>query len=128
MHVQHATLSIQGGFCSPARLDPPPPSIAACPNDAHQKKCVSNTPEPSAVSAGPHASATTTGRFHPSAATARSCTRRELKRIPRRFHQIALPIRFCRRPHIHVVRFRWPGFLPTHFRCLIKRQDRKSVV
>jgi prevent-host-death family protein len=49
----------------------------------------------------------------------------ELKRIPRRFHQIALQIRFCRRPHIHVVRFRWPGFLPTHVRRLIKRQFRE---
>ena len=54
-------------------------------------------------------------------------TKREgqLKRIPRRFHQIALQIRFCRWPHINVVRFRWPGFLPTHFRRLIKRQFRE---
>jgi hypothetical protein len=29
-----------------------------------------------------------------------------------------LQIRFCRWPHINVVRFRWPGFLPTRFRQL----------
>ena len=49
----------------------------------------------------------------------------QLKRIPRRFHQIALQIRFCRWPHINAVRFRWPGFLPTHFRRLFKRQLRE---
>ncbi len=43
------------------------------------------------------------------------CDRFQLKRIARRFHQIALQIRFCRWPHINVVRFRWPGFLPTRF-------------
>ena len=103
----------------------PPPSIATCPNDAHQETCDSATPAPSGISPFPCASATTTGRSHPSVAETRSCTRRELERIPRRFHQIALPIRFCRRPHIHVIRFRWPGFLPAHFRRLIKRQVRE---
>ncbi len=49
----------------------------------------------------------------------------QLKRIPRPFHQIALQIRFCRRPHINIVRFRWPGFLPTRIRRLIKRQLRE---
>ena len=49
----------------------------------------------------------------------------QLKRIPRGFHQIALQIRCCRRPNVNVVCFRGPGFLPTRFRRLIKRQVRE---
>ena len=52
-------------------------------------------------------------------------TTQESERIARRFNQITLPLRFCRRPHIHVVRFRWPRFLATRFRRLIKRQLRE---
>jgi len=102
-----------------------PPSSATRPTAAPQDAPESDTPEPSAISASGHASATTTGRSHPSVAETRSCTRRELKRIPRSFHQIALQVRICRRPHINVVRFRWLGFLPTRFRRLIKRQLRE---
>jgi len=57
--------------------------------------------------------------------TGRMKPKGQLKRIPRRFHQIALHIRFSRWPHINVVRFRRPGFLPAHFRRLIKRQLRE---
>jgi hypothetical protein len=99
----------------------PPPSIAVCPNDAHQGNCESDTPAPSTISASPHASAKATRRSHPSVAETRSYTRRELKRIPRRFNEITLRIRFCRRPHINVVCFRWPGFLfcPSACICVI---------
>ena len=64
----------------------PSPSIEACPNDAHQETCESDNPEPSTISASTHppslklrrtgASATTAGRYHPSVAETRSCTRR----------------------------------------------------
>ena len=70
---------------------------------------VGRAAELSTISTPPHASAATTRRSHPSVAETRSCGHRELKRIPRRFHQIALQIRFCRWPHINLVRFCWPG-------------------
>jgi len=44
------------------------------------------------------------------------------KRIPRGFNQIILQILFRRWPHANIVRFRRLGFLPTHFRRLIKRK------
>ena len=56
---------------------PEPRSIADCPNNGHQETCESDTRATSAISAFAHASATTTGRSHPSVAETRSCTRRE---------------------------------------------------
>jgi len=99
--------------------------LRLCPVDPHQETCESATPAPSTISASSHASATTTGRSHPSVSETRSFNRRKLELIPRRFHQIALQIRFCRWPDINVVRFCGPGFLPTRFRRLIKRQLRE---
>src|ERR1017187_6041776 len=60
-------------------------------NGAHQEICEFDTPGPSTISASPHASATTTGRSHPSVAETRSCTRQGRLLRPNQFRQTLKP-------------------------------------